>query len=63
MVCRQLVCLRKRIEALARSPEKRSDPETGERDQYQLAAVIYADGSSAGRWGVKLAEHFRENSS
>ena len=58
MACRQLVGLRDRIEAFdGQAPP--ADPETGERDQYQLYEVLYADGGGAGVAGRESGAEWR----
>ena len=58
MAIRQLLGLRRRVEAGAGSVAP-PDPETGRRDQYQEYEVIYANGESAGVAGVEMASRWR----
>jgi hypothetical protein len=59
MACRQLIGIRRRVQAHPTVSGLPRDPESGARDQYQLYEVIYADGSRAGARGTELAERWR----
>lgn len=59
MASRQLVGIRDRAEALLREDAPSTDPETRDRDQYQLYEVIYADGKSAGVEGKESGRTWR----
>ena len=61
MASRQLIGIRSRIEHLERVREKPRDPETGDRDQYQLYEVLYASGDSAGVAGKEHAARWRQS--
>jgi hypothetical protein len=61
MATRQLIGLRDRIESSQDNRSRPGDPETGERDQYQLCAVLYAAGGSAGVVGKEHAERWRRS--
>ena len=54
MARRQLIGLRGRVEYSEQGHASLRDPETGERDQYQLYEIVYAAGGGA---GVKGKEH------
>jgi hypothetical protein len=58
MATRQLLGLQERVEARTGSVAP-PDPETGERDQYQLYEVIYASGETAGVVGTESAARWR----
>ncbi len=48
MACRQLIGLRDRVEYHEEAKPSPRDPETGDRDQYQLYEILYATGDGAG---------------
>jgi hypothetical protein len=59
MATRQLLGVRERVEARARSSAP-ADPETGARDQYQLYEVVYASGETAGVAGKEMASRWHQ---
>ncbi len=60
MASRQLIGLRDRIEYCERGQAGLRDPETGDRDQYQLYEILYADGDAAGVSGKEHAARWRQ---
>ena len=60
MATRQLLGIRHRVEHHGAGSSDGPDPETGERDQYQLYEVLYASGGSAGVAGKELAGRWRQ---
>jgi hypothetical protein len=48
MARRQLIGLRDRVEYCEEGFASLRDPETGDRDQYQLYEILYATGDRAG---------------
>ena len=60
MASRQLAALRQRVERVERHPAELKDPETGDRDQFQLYEVLYASGDRAGREGREHAAKWRQ---
>jgi len=60
MAVRQLLGIRERAERLGARAANPENPETGDRDQYQLYGVIYASGEEAGVPGKELAGRWRE---
>ena len=61
MATRQLIGIRDRVEYCERHRGRLRDPETGERDQYQLYEALYAEGGSAGVVGKEHAERWRRS--
>ncbi len=59
MACRQLIGLRNRVEYLEGHGAEPRDPEIGNRAQYQLYEILYADGSSAGSPGKERGAKWR----
>lgn len=59
MALRQLTNLRDLAEGYGRRSDEPENPETGERDQYQLYHVIYASGDEAGVPGLENAVQAR----
>ena len=60
MASRQLIGLRDRVEYCEGNHAKWRDPETGDREQYQLYEVLYAAGGSAGVHGKEQGPHWRK---
>lgn len=60
MACRQLIGLRARVEYCEENRAALRDPETGDRDQYQLYEILYALGGSAGVPGKESGAHRRK---
>jgi hypothetical protein len=60
MAIRQLIGIRTRVERYGTRTTAPEDPETGERDQYQLYEVIYASGETAGVKGKEHAVRWRQ---
>lgn len=61
MASRQLIGIRERAESCEADPDVVPDPETGERDQYQLYEVLYAAGGRAGVAGKESGARWRES--
>ena len=61
MATRQLIGIRDRVEHCEKYPDRPKDPETGDRSQYQLYEVLYADGESAGTAGRERAARWRQS--
>jgi hypothetical protein len=60
MASRQLIGLRDRIEHCEKDQGGPHDPETGDRDQYQLYEILYAAGDRAGVKGKEHAAKWRQ---
>lgn len=60
MACRQLIGLRRRIEYCEQRRAGVKDPETGDRDQYQLYEIFFADGNRAGVAGKESGARWRQ---
>jgi len=60
MARRQLLGIKKRVEAHATRRSDPDRPEAGDRDQYQLYEVIYAAGEDAGVSGQEKAHEWRK---
>ena len=60
MARRQLLQIKKRVEAFQARTSNPEDPETGARDQYQQYEVIYASGETAGVPGEEHAPEWRQ---
>lgn len=61
MVCRQLVGIRDRVEYCEVGHAILRDPETGDRDQYQLYEILYANGDRAGVAGKEDGTKWRQS--
>jgi hypothetical protein len=61
MAWRQLIGLRDRVEYCEQSQASLRDPETGDRDQYQLYEVLYATGERAGVAGKENGAKWRQS--
>jgi carbon monoxide dehydrogenase subunit G len=61
MACRQLIGLRSRIEYWEEGHASLRDPETGDRDQYQLYEILYASGDRAGVAGKEAGAKWRQS--
>ena len=61
MAIRQLVGIRDRVEYCREHRSRARDPETGDRDQYQLYGVLYAEGGSGGVVGKEHAVRWRQS--
>lgn len=59
MASRQLVGMRNRVAYCDLHPSAPKHPETGDRGQYQLYEVLYADGEGAGTKGKEHAVQWR----
>jgi hypothetical protein len=60
MARRQLIGLRDRVEYCEQGHPTPSDPETGDRDQYQLYEILYAAGDRAGVAGKEEGAKWRQ---
>lgn len=60
MARRQLLQIKKRVEAFQARTSDPEEPETGARDQYQQYEVIYASGDTAGVAGIEHAKRWRQ---
>lgn len=60
MARRQLIGLRDRVEYCERDAASPTDPETGDRDQYQLYEILYAAGDRAGVAGKESGASWRQ---
>ena len=60
MACRQLIGLRDRVEYNEQGHSSLRDPETGDRDQYQLYEILYATGDRAGVAGKEGGATWRQ---
>lgn len=60
MASRQLIGLRDRVENREATQASPPDPETGDRDQYQLYEILYAAGGGAGVSGKEEAPRWRQ---
>jgi hypothetical protein len=60
MARRQLLGIRERVEHYGARTAAPEDPETGDRDQYQLYEVIYASGETGGVQGKERAADWRK---
>lgn len=60
MASRQLIGIRDRVEKREAAQASLRDPETGDRDQYQLYEILYAAGDSAGVSGKEQARKWRQ---
>lgn len=61
MARRQLISLRDRIEYCEQGHASPRDPETGDRDQYQLYEILYASGDRAGVAGKEDGARCRQS--
>jgi hypothetical protein len=61
MAWRQLIGLRDRIEYCGEGQASLKDPETGDRDQYQLYEILYANGDRAGVAGKEGGAKWRQS--
>ncbi len=61
MACRQLVGLRDRVEYCEDDHASLRDPETGDRDQYQLYEILYATGDRGGVAGKEDGAMWRQS--
>jgi len=61
MATRQLIGIRERVESFQEDRECPQDPEVGDRDQYQLYEVLYADGGTAGVPGSEDGARWRRS--
>ena len=61
MACRQLTGLRDRIQYCQEGHTSLRDPETGDRDQYQLYEILYANGDRAGVAGKEGGSKWRQS--
>ena len=61
MACRQLIGLRDRVEYCEEGHASLRDPETGDRDQYQLYEILYATGDRAGVAGKEAGAKWRQS--
>jgi len=61
MACRQLINLRDRVESCEAAHAGLRDPETGDRDQYQLYEIVYASGDHAGVAGKEEGTRWRRS--
>jgi len=61
MACYQLIGLRDRIEYCEKDHVSLKDPETGDRDQYQLYEILYATGGRAGVIGKESGAKWRQS--
>lgn len=60
MARKQLLKFKFCAETYGARTENPSTPETGFRDQYQLAACLYVSGGTAGKWGHALSRKWAE---
>ncbi|NIM47644.1 MAG: hypothetical protein GTO22_00005, partial [Gemmatimonadales bacterium] len=60
MARRQLIGLRDRVEYCEQGHASLRDPETGDRDQYQLYEILYATGDRAGVAGKEDGAKWRQ---
>jgi hypothetical protein len=61
MARRQLIGLRDRVEYCEEGRASLRDPETGDRDQYQLYEILYARGDRAGVAGKEDGAKWRQS--
>jgi hypothetical protein len=61
MARRQLIGLRDRVEHCEEGHPSLRDPETGDRDQYQLYEILYATGDRAGVAGKENGAKWRQS--
>ena len=61
MARKQLLSFKYCAERYGDRRQNPSSPESGAKDQYQLAACIYASGETAGKWGHSLARKWAKN--
>ena len=61
MACRQLIGLRDRVEYCEQDHADLRDPETGDREQYQLYEILYANGDRAGVAGKEDGARWRRS--
>ena len=61
MACRQLTGLRNRVEYCEEDQSSLRDPETGDRDQYQLYEILYAGSDRAGVAGKEDGARWRQS--
>ncbi len=61
MARRQLIGLRDRVEYCEQGHASLRDPETGDRDQYQLYEILYASGERAGVAGKEDGAKWRQS--
>jgi hypothetical protein len=61
MASLQLIGLRNRVEYCEEGHARLRDPETGERDQYQLYEILYANGERAGIAGKEAGAKWRQS--
>jgi hypothetical protein len=61
MARRQLIGIRDRVEYCEEGPASPRDPETGDRDQYQLYEILYASGDRAGVAGKEEGAKWRQS--
>ncbi|UCC83672.1 MAG: SRPBCC family protein [Gemmatimonadota bacterium] len=61
MARRQLIGLRNRVEYCEKGRGGPRDPETGDRDQYQLYEILYATGDRAGVAGKEHGAKWRQS--
>jgi hypothetical protein len=61
MACRQLIGLRDRVEYCQQGHATLRDPETGDRDQYQLYEILYATRDRAGVAGKEEGTKWRQS--
>jgi hypothetical protein len=57
----QLIGVRDRVEYCERGQGSQRDPETGDRDQYQLYEILYASGDRAGVAGNESGAKWRQS--